>query len=154
MTEQAASFARAGTAGEQREGCGHSVPTKSPTIRSPGVLRRQSDLIERFAARVAFGAEDECWLWKGSRTKWRMSYGVFWDPELQREVRAHRRAYELTFGPIPEGMIVRHKCDVPLCCNPHHLEVGTHADNTRDMIERGRKRSHLPQWLLDQKAAP
>lgn len=135
------------TSGETRS----QSPHKSPTIRSPGVLRRQPDLVDRFAARVAFAGEDECWLWQGSRTKWRMSYGVFWDPLLGREVRAHRRAYELTFGPIPDGLIVRHKCDVPLCCNPYHLEVGTHADNSRDMVERGRNKPHRrPEWLAPQ----
>lgn len=51
---------------------------------------------------------------------------------------AHRRAYEDAYGPIPKGLIVRHKCDVPRCVNVDHLELGTNQDNTDDMYRRGR----------------
>ncbi len=51
---------------------------------------------------------------------------------------AHRIAYELASGPIPEGLILRHSCDNSLCCNPRHLTPGTFADNSRDCVERGR----------------
>lgn len=56
-----------------------------------------------------------------------------------REYRAHRLAWESTHGTtVPPGMVVRHTCDNPPCCNPAHLALGTPAENTRDMIERGR----------------
>lgn len=53
-------------------------------------------------------------------------------------IRLHRYVYEKISGPIPEGMLVKHNCDNPTCINPKHLELGTHADNMKDKIERGR----------------
>lgn len=53
-------------------------------------------------------------------------------------VLAHRAAYEAWVGDIPEGLVVRHKCDVRRCINPRHLEVGTHQQNVQDAVDRGR----------------
>src|SRR5690606_2829424 len=50
----------------------------------------------------------------------------------------HRLAYETWVGPIPDGHIVRHRCDNPPCINPIHLETGTWGDNMKDKVERGR----------------
>jgi len=56
----------------------------------------------------------------------------------QKKVLIHRLVWEFHRGPIPPGLQIQHTCDVPNCCNVDHLEIGTHADNMRDMAKRGR----------------
>jgi len=51
--------------------------------------------------------------------------------------RTHIVAWELTFGPVPAGVLVLHKCNIKLCCNPGHLKLGDHLDNVEDMREAG-----------------
>lgn len=77
-----------------------------------------------------------CWEWTG--TKHQYGYGIFLMPG-ERPVRAHRYSWEHFRGPIPDGMIVMHLCDNPICVNPFHLRLGTKADNNRDT---GQKRRH------------
>jgi hypothetical protein len=59
----------------------------------------------------------------------------------RKMLRAHRVAWELNNGPIPEGVEICHRCDNPPCCNPDHLFAGTKADNMRDMSRKGRSRN-------------
>lgn len=93
--------------------------------------------MERFWARMAKAGNDECWVW--TRGKSTSGYGRFW---IMGETRsAHRIAWELTNGSIPEGMCVLHRCDNPPCCNPAHLFLGTQADNTEDKRQKGRAAS-------------
>lgn len=97
----------------------------------------------RFLSKIRKTLEDH-WLWTGAN---RDGYGIFPDETL-RAVLAHRWAYERYVGPIPEGYLVRHDCDIYACVNPGHLRVGTAADNTRDAVERARhvnaRKTHCP----------
>lgn len=77
-----------------------------------------------------------CWEWKGPINTYRMGYGIV---SIHRKTkRAHRVAFELAYGNIPDGKLVLHKCDNPRCCNPAHLFLGSHKDNSRDMVSKGR----------------
>lgn len=79
--------------------------------------------------------EDGCWIWKGA-SGGRQGYGSF--SYKGKAYRAHRLAWSLENGPIPEGHFICHRCDNPPCVNPAHLFAGTALDNVRDMWEKGR----------------
>jgi hypothetical protein len=74
---------------------------------------------------------NHCWEWTTS--KFHDGYGNF------RNLRAHRIAYTLLNGPIPEGLHCLHKCDNRKCCNPDHLFLGTNDDNMRDKCQKNRQ---------------
>jgi HNH endonuclease len=88
----------------------------------------------RFYSKIDMRTPTECWEWQASRHE--KGYGWF---RLGGKMRkAHTVAYEYFKGEIPAGLLVCHECDNPACCNPNHLWVGTVADNTHDMIRKGR----------------
>jgi len=87
-----------------------------------------------------------CWEWSAYRDG--QGYGHF--RGVTGRVQAHRQAWELTHGAIPAGMLVCHMCDNTACVRPEHLYIGTHADNMRDMVARGRAWSPKSRyWPLD-----
>ena len=98
---------------------------------------------ERFLAKIDIKEPDQCWEWLAMRHP--DGYGQMKVKEKRKY--AHRLSYEIFIGPIPEGMMVCHKCDNPGCVNPHHLFLGTCLDNVRDMISKGRKRQASPDKL-------
>lgn len=91
---------------------------------------------EDFWDNVEIRGDTDCWPWLGSKDR-----GGYGRAYLYGKTRgAHRVAYSLRHG-APPDLWVLHKCDVPACCNPHHLTTGNAQDNTRDMIER--RRNHV-----------
>lgn len=87
---------------------------------------------EDFWNRVTKAGPDECWNYSGGGG----THGIV---KYQGGTYTNGRlAYILAVGPIEDGLVVRHKCDNGRCCNPAHLELGTYADNYRDMVERNR----------------
>ncbi len=86
--------------------------------------------IARFWSKVIITTAADCWIWQGRQGH--KKYGRY------MRTSAHRTAYTLLVGPVPDGLILRHTCDTPLCCNPRHLIPGTFAENSQDCIQRGR----------------
>lgn len=88
-----------------------------------------------------------CWVWTGFCAQKKGTSDI--RPRIsvhRKSVSTYRLMYELTFGDIPEGMLVCHRCDVSLCVNPEHLFLGTSLDNNLDCARKGRhgesKRTH------------
>jgi hypothetical protein len=80
----------------------------------------------------------ECWIWTGTRDP--QGYGVAYVPGVLG-MRAHRVAYQLTYGPIASPrLFVCHRCDNPPCVRPDHMFKGTAKENAHDMKTKGRAR--------------
>lgn len=121
-----------------RAGCALSARLWFGT-RTHGLRRQYTDRMD-FWSRVVVGREDECWLWVGPIHPG--GYGK--TSENGKKFYAHRRAYELTYGPIPPGLDIDHVChnqdpsceggDGCLhrrCCNPAHLRAATRSENLK-----------------------
>lgn len=87
--------------------------------------------MKRFWEKVDKSAD--CWLWTGCLGA---GYGQLWVG--RKMVSAHRLSWEMERGAIPVGLSVLHRCDRKSCVRPDHLFLGTPADNTADMIAKGR----------------
>lgn len=109
-------------------------------------IKWSPETVQRFWSKVEKGAVDQCWLWTASRFV-SGGYGQFMFERYPH--RAHRVSYELTHGPIQQGLVVMHVCDNPPCCNPSHLCVGTLSDNSRDAVRKNRMFRPMPTKIGD-----
>ena len=102
-------------------------------------MAKHMPLIERFFQKVDKSGDDkfpDCWIWKGGRTS--KNYGSFCYYTKKPAIGAHVSSYLFHKGEIPDGQIVRHKCNNPPCVNPEHLILGSNSDNMKDMFESDR----------------
>jgi hypothetical protein len=116
----------------------HNQPQRRWTL-SPCELTTQD--LARFWAKVDRKGAEACWLWRGSVTgTGSVKHAQFTVTVAgkQHHIKAHRAAWELANGAIPDGLKVCHRCDVGHCCNPAHLFLGTQADNLNDARQKGR----------------
>lgn len=112
----------------------HFLPVESPD-------RYREFLIPDFLALVDVRDPDECWPWQGGSSD--DGYGLFHAFRPAGSALASRFALELWLErAIAPGLCALHSCDNPICVNPAHLREGTMADNSHDMVERGRARNN------------
>lgn len=101
-------------------------------------MTQHTPLKDRWAAKVDFRGPNDCWEWQASISSG--GYGHIGDDYCGRLLTAHRVAWQIYHGNIPEKMYVLHSCDNTLCVNPAHLFLGTQTDNMHDMVQKGRHR--------------
>lgn len=113
---------------------------------------RARPLHERIWAKIDVRGPDECWEWSGTKTK--RGYAMYGGSGAARGYVMRYVLEEALGRPLADGMVTRHTCDNPPCCNPAHLIEGTQGENLADMIARGRsnrgERHHAARLTAEQ----
>lgn len=129
-------------------GCGEKAPLakitrtdqghrKGEPIRFINGHNNRKPWPQRFWDKVEKRGPDECWIWVGTLPA--DGYGrIQLGGRAGKYALAHRVSYEMEFGPIPDGMLACHHCDVTACVNPRHIFLGDQHDNMRDMAVKWR----------------
>lgn len=119
---------------------------RAPRVGVVGAPGRTCTPAEKLAARI-IRQPNGCWDVQG----WRLPHSGHVQINRTAEglpvIRAHRLAWELAFGPVPDGMKVLHRCDNSRCANPSHLFLGSQADNVNDCVRKGRRNAFGRQKL-------
>jgi hypothetical protein len=105
----------------------------------------------RFWSKVSIKDPEKCWEWTAALKD--NGYGYFRISKELGMISAHKAAYIITNGTVPEGMYVCHRCDNRKCANPNHLWLGSAVENQRDMASKGRNVSPAKVLSDEDKAA-
>lgn len=116
---------------------------RSEMLREMWKKRRPSTIEEYIYSKCVVNHQNGCWEAKTVKPP-KYCYCEY----NHEKFVLHRKAYEVFIGPIPDGLIVRHKCDNSICCNPEHLEVGTKKDNRQDFMKRHPRSKELMQEVV------
>lgn len=107
-------------------------------------MKKQITEQERFWSHVNIGSTEDCWEWQGAKDP--NGYGrCGW---RGKTMLVHRVAFLFHHGNLSPDLFICHACDNPSCCNPNHLFSGTHSDNMKDMVSKGRDMFHQHPELI------
>jgi len=111
-------------------------PILQNSTRKSVMARPRIPIDQKISEKVVKIPESGCWLWIGSITN--HGYGTM-TLGRNKNISAHRASYELRHGPIPDGMLALHHCDIKCCVNPDHIFLGNQQDNMTDKVCKNRQ---------------
>lgn len=120
--------------------CGKEHLTRSSCLKNGSSqscgcrMSFRKSTLDRFWENVC--KSDKCWIWKG----WILAIGYGGFSIKGKFIYAHRFSYEIHNGKIPDGKLICHTCDNRICVNPSHFFLGSHLDNSKDMVNKGRNK--------------